>query len=408
MPHGTVKFDELSRRVYIGRIIQAPGGTGAGAGGRLIFDNNEEQLAELTFGERDRIGEYTLLDGDFVQFRIATDKRQRCSNRMQSQQYGVSQSPSPSPAPQRATQITLIEEHSLVENSANTKECRGQGVLIKLFAFNDKAQIIEFESSDAMRQHEQEQLQQFKAKYGAIKTLEHDNLVFFALNELIQYVRFTTGENNAAEDTSSSSFTYEVNDVVLEIGDSIEFSIVKCVKEAIFQSGFKAIRVRQLAKSAAAAATENVSPETYTGIVEREAQIELANSSAQTKKTSAPASGIITYEYKNGSALPSSKSIEFYLSCGAAAAAAGEVGEFYKGDKVQFNICQCLKTKRTYAKNIKLLEAHKEQGYVTMLKEPLGCIELGPNSAILTETTVENESVKKLPQREFYFHFRFV
>ena len=81
LPQGSVNFDELSADVYVGRIVQAPpsklqlqssGGSSNSSMmpqfGRLIFDNNDENLVELTFNERDRIveaGEYTLLEGSF-------------------------------------------------------------------------------------------------------------------------------------------------------------------------------------------------------------------------------------------------------------------------------------------------------------------------------------------------------
>ncbi len=117
LPAGTVCFDELSKEVYIGRITQPLTKVSSllqntnlngiklndiSSIGKLVFDNtnNNENgsLTELVFSNLDRhtnAGEYTLLEGDFVQFRIASDKRQRSySNNTQLSQK------------QRATQVT--------------------------------------------------------------------------------------------------------------------------------------------------------------------------------------------------------------------------------------------------------------------------------------------------------------
>ena len=162
--------------------------------GRLLFDNNDENLVELTFNERDRVkeaGEYTLLEGDFVQFRIATDTRKR--RLLQSKPMAKLNGQI-----QRATQITLIEEHSLVNNSVNTREHRERGVLIKICS--------------------SQQQQQF----GAIKCVEQDETVYFSYEELISFVRFNPAE------TSNLKEAYTIETCKLEVGDSLEFSVVKC------------------------------------------------------------------------------------------------------------------------------------------------------------------------------------
>ena len=244
---GTVSFDELSGTVYIGRITQPLTKINSGinlnglsmAGlssvgtihsiGRLIYDrntsnssvNNGESLMELSFTDRDRVGgsgEYTLLEGDFVQFRIASDKRRKTAP--MNSNINVYQ---------RATQLTLIEEHSLVENSINTSEHRERGVLVKLYTAKD---LLPPASS-----HHHSQLD---AKFGAIQCLEQNELVYFSFNEVINYVRFAN--NNLGT-------TYSVNEVQLQVGDSLEFSVVKCQKDLVFKNGLKAIRLRQLAKN---------------------------------------------------------------------------------------------------------------------------------------------------------------
>ena len=187
----TVCFDDLSNQVYIGRIIQPltkinNNGT-INSIGRLIYDsntsnlNNGESLVELSFTDRDRIsgsGDYTFLEGDFVQFRIATDKRRKVSNIIH----------------QRASQLTLIEEHSLVENSINTNEHRERGVLVKLFNAKDFLPTLTDTDNQSL-------------KYGAIQCLDQNELVYFSLNEVINYVRFTT----------TNVTTYSINEIQLQM-----------------------------------------------------------------------------------------------------------------------------------------------------------------------------------------------
>jgi len=301
LPDGTVNFDEISSNVYIGRIVQTlPSSkvllqqSGSNqmmpsvALGRLIYDNNDENLVELTFNERDRIasaGEYTLLEGDFVQFRIATDKRKRLL--LQSQPH-IKLNPSQLSQLQRATNITLIEEHSLIDNSANTKEHRETGVLVKVHTGGSN-----------------------ETQLGVIKCLEQDELVFFPFEELINFVKFSTAD--PSNEQQSESFT--VNKVKLEVGDSLEFSVVKCQKDNIYKNGLKAIRVRQLPKNSVK--FEIVSSETYTGFIDKEATVLPSNSDNQDNNENM-LQGIIRYEVSpnssaSSSVSSSSKKIIFYV-----------------------------------------------------------------------------------------------
>ena len=247
LPDGSVSFDEISPNIYIGRIVQAlpskvqiqqNASNQIMSIGRLIYDNNDENLVELTFNERDRIasaGEYTLLEGDFVQFRIATDKRKRL---LLQGQPNLKLNSNQLSQLQRATNITLIEEHSLIDNSANTKEHRETGVLVRVHAGSNETQ------------------------FGVIKCIEQEDFVFFPFDEIISFVKFSQVPNEQGE-------WFTVDKVKLEIGDSLEFSVVKCQKDSVFKNGLKAIRVRQLAKNSVK--FEVISSETYTGFIEKEA-----------------------------------------------------------------------------------------------------------------------------------------
>ncbi len=218
LPEGTVTFDELSSTIYVGRIIQPS--SKASPIGSLIFDYNDDNLVELQFTEHDRIaeaGKYTLLEGDFVQFRIAFDKRQTTK---------------------RATQISLIEEHSLSANSQNTKEHRERGILVKLLSANDLMHLNQLNVNNVSSGASGDYYS--KISYGAIKCVEQDEIVYFSFNELVNYVKFTSSKaakNNAGEENESikssqhqeatPTISYKVNQVKLEVGDSLEFSVVQ-------------------------------------------------------------------------------------------------------------------------------------------------------------------------------------
>jgi len=351
LPDGTVSFDELSRNVYIGRIIQpltkianlvTINKNMAGINlnsmnsiGRLIYDNNsntDDSLAELIFGELDRLPgtcDYTLLEGDFVQFRVATDKRKKNSFSLNSNQQLHRQ--------QRATQLTLIEEHSLVENSINTNEYRERGVLVKVGTAKELLPNVSLEAH------------QTKFKFGAIKCLEQNELVYFCFDEVINYVKFCT---------NASSTSYTIREVDIQLGDSLEFTVIKCQKEPIFKNGLKAIRVKLLPKNSVQ--FEIIGTEIFTGFIDRE----LITSGNSEKNH-----GQIRVDSKNNSAI--SKTITF-----GSGANQDHSSSFYFGDKVQFNLATCIKTKKQTAINIKLIESAKEQGYISVLKENYGLIEI--------------------------------
>ena len=202
--------------------------------------------------------------GDFVQFRIANDKRKRLI--LQSQP-NFKLTPNQLSLFQRATNITLIEEHSLLDNSVNTKEHREKGVLVRLHSPTNDSQ------------------------YGAIKCIEQDDLVLFSFDEVISFVKFSPGDEKQS---------FVVNKVKLEVGDSLEFSVIKCQKDAVFKSGLKAMRVRQLAKNSVK--FELVSSETYTGFVDKEATALSASDTESKMPSDNSLQGVIRYETPTGMA----------------------------------------------------------------------------------------------------------
>ncbi|CAF0830573.1 unnamed protein product [Didymodactylos carnosus] len=112
LPEGSVVFDDIDQSFHIGRVTEPltkPKKANELLTGRILYDNIDTsviKLVELSFGERDRVGQYTLLENDIVQFHIATDKRD-----------GV----------KRATQIQLLDQSFL-----KSKERRETGIVTKL------------------------------------------------------------------------------------------------------------------------------------------------------------------------------------------------------------------------------------------------------------------------------------
>lgn len=76
LPEGTVKFEDISKDTFQGTVEkvfnrakrQEP------LNGRVFYSANEG-TAELPYGEKDVMGEFTVLPGDVVGFKIATDRR---------------------------------------------------------------------------------------------------------------------------------------------------------------------------------------------------------------------------------------------------------------------------------------------------------------------------------------------
>ncbi|CAF4887635.1 unnamed protein product [Rotaria sp. Silwood1] len=136
LPKGTVQFDEIDKTPYIGRILQTlqnkPKKSNETLTGRLLYDTIDNKMSELSFGERDRCGLYTLLENDIVQFVIAKDKRDGMM---------------------RATQISLLDQSFL-----KSKEHREMGIVIKLDSSTggqikclSSDQIISFRFTEVMK-----------------------------------------------------------------------------------------------------------------------------------------------------------------------------------------------------------------------------------------------------------------
>ncbi|KAK6169090.1 hypothetical protein SNE40_020210 [Patella caerulea] len=93
LPEGTVIFEDVSVNRIKGKVLKElknPNNRRLSdpLGGRLIYETPKGTM-EVPYGDKDQVGEYTLMQGDFVEFNVATDRRDKL---------------------QRATNISLLEE----------------------------------------------------------------------------------------------------------------------------------------------------------------------------------------------------------------------------------------------------------------------------------------------------------
>lgn len=105
LPLGTVEFDDVSKETVMGHVIKMfdklqtrhpeP------MSGKIRYRRDSREM-EISFGEKDTKGDFTLQVGDWVQFNIATDRRDKL---------------------QHATNIDLLDESFLVSGEIREQEC---------------------------------------------------------------------------------------------------------------------------------------------------------------------------------------------------------------------------------------------------------------------------------------------
>ncbi|XP_033741037.1 cold shock domain-containing protein E1-like isoform X1 [Pecten maximus] len=133
LPEGTVIFEDIGLDKIVGKVIKTLKNGRRQSdplGGRINFEG-PKGLTEMPFGDKDQIGDYTLCQGDLVEFKVATDRRDKL---------------------QRATSICLLEKETFEQN----KEKRETGVIVSL-----------------------------KDGYGFIHCAERDSRMFFHFSEML-------------------------------------------------------------------------------------------------------------------------------------------------------------------------------------------------------------------------------
>lgn len=146
LPHGTVVFEDIGTETLKGQVLkpidksQAPSSPvgptprSETMQGRLRYRGPDRQELEVVFGEKDQGGSFTMRHGDWVQFQLAVDRRDK---------------------QQRATNIVLLEESFVVSG-----ERREEGVISAV-----------------------------KDGCGYITCAERDSKMFFRFAEMLDYSR---------------------------------------------------------------------------------------------------------------------------------------------------------------------------------------------------------------------------
>ncbi|XP_061506649.1 cold shock domain-containing protein E1 isoform X1 [Anopheles gambiae] len=113
LPPGSVIFEDVDTTIYKGQVLKpldrnnpARQQTNDPLPGRIRYRAADHSEVEVPFGDKDQKGDYTLRHGDWVQFLLATDRRDQL---------------------QRATSISLLDETFQVSG-----EKREQGVVASL------------------------------------------------------------------------------------------------------------------------------------------------------------------------------------------------------------------------------------------------------------------------------------
>ncbi|KAK2146556.1 hypothetical protein LSH36_600g01076 [Paralvinella palmiformis] len=153
LAEGTVIFDDVAvekRRGKILKTLKSPHGRRQSdpLAGRIVYETVKGPI-EIPYGDKDQKGEYTLQQGDLVEFNIATDRRDKL---------------------QRATNILLVDDTFKISS-----EVRETGIVTTL-----------------------------KDGYGFIRCMERDASMFFRFSELLNQekevkvqdeVRFTVAKD---------------------------------------------------------------------------------------------------------------------------------------------------------------------------------------------------------------------
>ncbi|CAG9855914.1 unnamed protein product [Phyllotreta striolata] len=164
LPPGTVIFEDLKPDILKGQVLKpidrGPRNPNDALPGRIRYRAPDHSEVEISFSEKDQMGDFTLRHGDWVQFQIATDRRD---------------------ALDRATHIMLLDESFKVSG-----EKREQGMVCSV-----------------------------KEGFGFLKCVDREAKLFFHFNEILDVER--TGDVQIGDEfeftvvqdqtTSSSMFS---------------------------------------------------------------------------------------------------------------------------------------------------------------------------------------------------------
>lgn len=184
---GTVVFEDINQEMIKGQVLKPVERNPRHSQkdpltGRIRYRGKDRSEVEVKFGDRDQKGDFTLRHGDWVQFNIATDRRDHL---------------------QKATNISLLDDSFNVSG-----EKREQGVIIAL-----------------------------KDDYGFIKCADREARMFFHYNELLDpeseislndEVEFTVIQQDTSSQSPNRQSAIRIHR--LEIG-TVKFEVL--VKEGL-------------------------------------------------------------------------------------------------------------------------------------------------------------------------------
>lgn len=80
LPPGTVIFEDLKPEILKGQVLKPidrgpRNPTNDALPGRIRYRAPDHSEVEISFSEKDQMGDFTLRHGDWVRFQIATDRR---------------------------------------------------------------------------------------------------------------------------------------------------------------------------------------------------------------------------------------------------------------------------------------------------------------------------------------------
>lgn len=194
LPPGSVIFEDVDSTIYKGQVLKSLDRNNAvrqnndPLPGRIRYRAPDYSEVEVPFGDKDQKGDFTLRHGDWVQFLLATDRRDQL---------------------QRATSIALLDETFKVSG-----EKREQGTIASL-----------------------------KEGFGFLRCVERQARLYFQFTEVLDTVR---DQYNCSTWINLLNVSYLSQSREIDVNDEVEFTVIQEPGLAYNNSRLQAIRIKHL------------------------------------------------------------------------------------------------------------------------------------------------------------------